>query len=207
MITKFRKTWFNTIKKYHASPLRYIYAENLDDICKAILEAEKENLQIRAVASGHSFNDIACSNAVMVDISRLCKILDTRPQFFPQPFSGNCYVEIEAGIDIHHLYKELDGRGCSMINMGGIDNQTVAGAIATGTHGSGLGLTAVSGFVRSMVLVASGARKFRIEPTKGISDPEKQNNLNRTSHSSKTMTIFMQHSLILAASELFTLMY
>jgi hypothetical protein len=61
--------------------------------------------------------------------------------------------------------------------MGGIDNQTVAGAIATGTHGSGLGLPAVSGFVHSMVLVASGGRKFRIERTNGISNPQLQKQL------------------------------
>src|SRR4029078_13697741 len=155
MITKFRKTWYNSVKKFHASPLKYIYAESLEDIVQAVKQAEAENLQIRAVGSGHSFNDIACSNAVMVDICRLNKILDERPVCFTQPCTGNCYVEIEAGINIHDLYKQLDYRELSMINMGGIDNQTVAGAIATGTHGSGLGLPAVSGFVHSMVLVAS----------------------------------------------------
>ena len=156
MKVQFRKTWYNTVKKFHADPFRYIYPENIDDICDAVRKAEEEKLPIRAVGSGHSFNDIACGNGLMIDISKLNKILDEKPGCFSQPCTGNCYVEVEAGINIHDLYKQLDDRELSIINMGGIDNQTVAGAIATGTHGSGLGLPAVSGFVRSMVLVASG---------------------------------------------------
>src|SRR5947207_3428621 len=136
MSIKFRKTWYNRIKKFHASPLRYVYAESLEEICDAVRKAEAENIPIRAVGSGHSFNDIACSNGVMVDICKLNRILDEDPVCFSQPCSGNCYVQIEAGINIHDLYKQLQYRELSMINMGGIDNQTVAGAIATGTHGS-----------------------------------------------------------------------
>ncbi len=55
--------------------------------------------------------------------------------------------------------------------MGGIDHQTLAGAIATGTHGSGIELPPIHGMVKSMVLVAGDGNTYRIEPTNGVSDP------------------------------------
>lgn len=71
------------------------------------------------------------------------------------------------------------GRG--LINMGAWDGQTIAGAVNTGTHGTGLELGAVSDAVRSVEIATvpearSGVpivQLFRIEPEDGITDREK----------------------------------
>lgn len=179
MITELRKKWRNTVNTFQADPIRYVYPESLEELVKAVQDAEADGLPIRPVGSGHSFSDIACGNGVMIDIKRLNRIFDTGEKCFSQPKNGNTYLELEAGIVIKDLYAELDKRKLSVVNMGGVYNQTAAGAIATGTHGTGLGLPAVSGMVRSMLLVASKGRKFRIEPANGISDPQKQQVLEK----------------------------
>ena len=51
------------------------------------------------------------------------------------PASG--LVRVEAGIRLHALSAELHARGLAMANMGDIDAQSLAGALATGTHGTG----------------------------------------------------------------------
>jgi hypothetical protein len=55
--------------------------------------------------------------------------------------------------------------------MGGSTVQSLAGAISTSTHGSGIGLGPFPEMVRSILLVATGGKVYRIEPTDGITDP------------------------------------
>ncbi len=170
MVIKLRKTWSNRIGKHKVRPLRYYLAQSLGDLKRAVKEAERIGVRLRAVGSGHSFNDVACSNGYLVDISQLNKPLELPAYLKPEHRERNL-VHIEAGIVIQDLNKVLWKMGYAMKNLGAIDEQTLAGAISTGTHGSGIGIPAISGFVESIVLVATGGKAYRIEPTNGISDP------------------------------------
>ena len=74
-----------------------------------------------------------------------------------------------------HLTDKLEARGQSMLNMGGYNGQTVAGALCTGTHGSGIGIPALYGVIASIWLVVlggDGQPELRIvEPSEGLTDP------------------------------------
>ena len=50
---------------------------------------------------------------------------------------GDGLVRVEAGIRLKALSRELHARGLAMPNLGDIDAQSLAGALATGTHGTG----------------------------------------------------------------------
>lgn len=172
MKVKLRKTWKNTIHHEKAQPVQFITAETPDELSGIIKDALQNGFTVKTVGSGHSFNDVACSNGYMVDISKMNKVLEL-PSFIKA--GGKELVQAEAGISIRQLNSELDKRGLSVVNLGGIDRQTLAGAIATATHGSGITLPAVHGMVRSMVLVAGDGKIYRIEPAGGISDPSLYN--------------------------------
>jgi FAD-linked oxidoreductase len=102
---------------------------------------------VKAVGSGHSFPDIACTTGVQVRLSRLRRVLACDPP--------SATVTVEAGLTVAGLCRELARRGLALENVGDVGYQTVAGAISTGTHGTGLrygglatqvaGLTLVSG--------------------------------------------------------------
>jgi len=83
--------------------------------------------RVKVVGSGHSFTDIACTDGVMVDMSKMRGVLAV---------DGN-EVTVQAGITIRELGEELRSRGLAMENQGDVDPQTLAGAIATATHGTG----------------------------------------------------------------------
>jgi FAD/FMN-containing dehydrogenase len=168
MKVRLRKTWKNTIRHEKAQPVQFITAENLTELSAIIINARQNGFTVKTVGSGHSFNDIACSNGYMVNISQMNKVLEL-PSFI-RP-AGKKLVQVEAGISIRQLNSELDKRNLSVVNLGGIDHQTLAGAIATATHGSGIDLPAIHGMVRSIVLVAGDGKTYRIEPVNGISDP------------------------------------
>ena len=67
------------------------------------------------------------------------------------PASG--LVRVEAGITLHRLSRELHLRGLALPNLGDIDAQSLAGAIATGTHGTGARLPNLSAQVEAVELV------------------------------------------------------
>src|SRR4051812_49832883 len=67
-------------------------------------------------------------------------------------------VRVQGGIRLHELGIELARRGLAMENLGDVDAQTLAGALATGTHGTGVGYRNLSSQVTGMRLVtAEGA--------------------------------------------------
>jgi L-gulono-1,4-lactone dehydrogenase len=82
---------------------------------------------VKVAGSGHSFTDIACTDGVMVDPSRMNRLLRVE---------GN-EVTVEAGITLRELGPALAERGLALENQGDVDAQTVAGAISTATHGTG----------------------------------------------------------------------
>ena len=170
MITKLRTTWENTIKKYSSQPLKYLIAESIDDISEAVKMAEADNVRLRAIGSGHSFSDVAITDGYLVDISRLCRILKLDKSRLKDPDSSDTLVYVEGGITIQEFNKKMEDQDLCVLNMGGIDEQTLAGAISTGTHGTGIDLPAFYGMVKAMVVVTHGGQIQWIEPTNGITE-------------------------------------
>lgn len=95
-----------------------------------ILDAHKGQ-SIRCIGRLHSWSQILDSPAVLLDLRNLKTVRIRRDD---QPKS----VEVGAGCQIKQLLKELAGqKQWTLPWVGFITEQTVAGAISTGTHGSG----------------------------------------------------------------------
>jgi len=166
-----RKRWQNTIGHDKVQPVQLVTAEEFNDLPTIIKAASEEKFKIRCAGSGHSFNDIACTHGFLVSIDKLNKILDLPAYIKPHEKQTKELVHVEAGITIREFNHSLDKLGLSIVNMGGTDHQTLAGAIATGTHGSGIDLPPIHGMVCSILLVSGSGDVYRIEPSNGISDP------------------------------------
>ena len=98
----------------------------------------------RALGSKHSFNGIADTGGELLDLSRLPSDLDIDRQ--------RGVVTVAASMRYGELAARLHQHGLALHNMGSLPDITVAGATATGTHGSGDRngnlATAVAGFER-----------------------------------------------------------
>ena len=101
--------------------------------------------QVKPAGAGHSFNDIACTDGVMVDLSGLNRVLSV---------DGD-QATVEAGITIRELGPALAQRGLALENQGDVDPQTVAGAISTATHGTGARFGNISSRVTGLRLVTA----------------------------------------------------
>lgn len=86
--------------------------------------------QIRVVASGHAWSDGICSADAVIDVGRIDHVRVVRN-------GRQTSVVVGAGCQIRHLLKELNRQELTLPSIGLISEQTIAGATATGTHGSG----------------------------------------------------------------------
>ena len=73
-------------------------------------------------------------------------------------------VTVLAGTPLHVLNDRLHGLGLALHNLGDIDRQTVAGAIATGTHGTGGRRASLSAQVAALELVTARRRVVHARP-------------------------------------------
>ncbi len=124
------------------------------ELCSSVLELAEELERARAldqtvkvVGSGHSFTDVACTDGRLIELSGLDRVLEVDVDA--------ARVTVEAGITIQQLNLELGLRGLALRNMGDIDRQTLAGAIATGTHGTGVTFGGLATFITGMELLTA----------------------------------------------------
>ncbi len=110
-----------------------------------LIEAIGRAGSVRVIGSGHSFTDIAATDGVQVSLRRIGRVLDV---------SGTS-VRVQGGIRLRELGVALAAHGLAMENLGDVDAQTLAGALATGTHGTGVGLRNLSSQIESMRIVTA----------------------------------------------------
>lgn len=112
-----------------------------------VRHAAVEGHRVKAMGSGHSFTPIAGTTGTLLRLDRLTRVLDH------DPATGR--VRVEAGITIRELNARLAALGLALPNLGDIDAQTLAGAISTGTHGTGARSHGISHAVVGVQLVTA----------------------------------------------------
>lgn len=120
-----------------------------DQLLALLRAAHREGRRVKVVGGGHSFTDIAATDGTLISLDRLQGL--TRVD----PVSG--LVSLLGGTRVWRISDALEPYGLALANMGDIDRQSIAGALATGTHGTGLGFTGYSGMLRSVrIALADG---------------------------------------------------
>jgi L-gulono-1,4-lactone dehydrogenase len=140
-----RRVWRNWAGTATATPARWCRPGTEAEICAAVKDAAPAGLTVRALGSGHSFTAAAATSGVALDLSAWTGIIaaDTRTGL----------VTARSGTTLRALNAELGGLGLAMANLGDIDAQTLAGALSTGTHGTGARLGGLATQVEALELV------------------------------------------------------
>ena len=122
-------TWRNWAGNVTATPARWATPRTDAEISAAITAAAADGLRVRALGSGHSFTPAAATDGLALDLSGWTGIVAA--------YTRTGVVTVRSGTTLRALNAALDGLGLAMANLGDIDAQTVAGALSTGTHGTG----------------------------------------------------------------------
>ncbi len=110
--------------------------------------------RVRVLGSGHSFNDIADTPADLVSVAGL----PVAPRI--DPAAGT--VTVAGGVRYGELAAHLDAQGYALHNLGSLPHISVAGAVATATHGSGAALGNLATAVEGIELVTAGGDLVRL---------------------------------------------
>jgi L-gulono-1,4-lactone dehydrogenase len=132
--------WQNWARQQRCAPAAIERPRDGDELA-ALVGGSRGPLKV--AGSGHSFSDIACTDGLMLDLSRMDRVLSVDGEI----------VTVEAGITLAGLGVELAERGLALENQGDIDRQALAGALATGTHGTGARFRNLSANVAALRLV------------------------------------------------------
>jgi L-gulonolactone oxidase len=111
--------------------------------------------RVKAIGAGHSFTAAASTDGVQLSLDGMSRVLDVDRE------RGR--VRVEAGIRLRALNEQLANAGLAMPNLGDIDRQSIAGAIATATHGTGLGLGNLATTVVGMEIVTGAGDVVRVD--------------------------------------------
>jgi L-gulono-1,4-lactone dehydrogenase len=136
--------WTNWAGEQVCAPERIARPASEEELVQVVAGAER----VRVAGTGHSFTDIACTDGVLVDLSRMDRVLAQEGGL----------VTVQAGITLHQLGAELAARGLALENQGDIDRQTLAGALATATHGTGARFRNLSSRVEAVRLVTAAGK-------------------------------------------------
>ena len=134
--------WRNWSGSQSSRPAAWLQPQDEADLARLVGRTQGE---IRVTGAGHSFTPLCATTGTLVSIDRLQGIAshDARTQ----------QADIWAGTRLHDLGEPLWACGQSLINQGDIDQQSLAGACGTGTHGTGRTLQSLSAQVRGVRLV------------------------------------------------------
>jgi FAD/FMN-containing dehydrogenase len=134
--------WQNWSGGVTSAPARIVSPSTEAELV-AILAAGDE--PVRVVGSGHSFTPLCATDGTLISLEGLTGVVAT------DPAAGT--ATIWAGTRLSDLGEPLLAAGLGLVTMGDIDRQTLAGAISTGTHGTGRTLGSLSTQVVGLRLV------------------------------------------------------
>ncbi|MEU2551582.1 FAD-binding protein [Streptomyces sp. NPDC013313] len=105
--------------------------------------------RVRVLGSGHSFNRIAepGRDGVLVSLAGLPPVIDVD--------TAARTVRVSGGVRYAELARTVHAHGLALPNMASLPHISVAGSVATGTHGSGVGNGPLATAVREVELVTA----------------------------------------------------
>lgn len=121
------QTWART---FSSLPELYIQPESLAEVQKVVNLARRCRRRLVTAGCGHSPSNITCTSSWLVNLDNFNRIISVDKE------TG--VVVMEGGIRLYTLCEELERHGLAMPNLGSINQQSISGAISTGTHGSSL---------------------------------------------------------------------
>jgi len=116
------------------------HPESIDELRSAMATGP-----IRMLGSRHSFNGIADTDGALVALDRMPRVIEIS--------EARDSVRVSGGLRYGDVAPALEQEGLQLENLASLPHISVAGAVATGTHGSGDGIGTLAAAVRAVTIV------------------------------------------------------
>jgi len=148
--THTQEQFHNWAQIHSCTAEKTFYPSTESQIIKIVKKAKKYNKKLKVCGSGHSPSDIAMCDSKedwMVHLSKYTGITKIDKNL----------VQIKGGTTLNEVNAFLEKKGKCLSSLGSISEQTISGAISTGTHGTGISYGNLCSMVEMMRIVdASG---------------------------------------------------
>ncbi len=148
-------TFTNWSRNVVTHPRRVEHPASTEEIVALLQIARSQALPVKAYGAAHSFTPIAATDGVLLRLDRMNRVLAH------DPATGR--VRVQAGISLRQLNPALLALGLALPNLGDVDPQSVAGAISTGTHGTGGRLHGIAAAVVGVQLVTANGEVVEVD--------------------------------------------
>jgi FAD-linked oxidoreductase len=145
--------WSNWSGSVICKPRQIVRPKDEVDLA-ACLRSTKDAM--RAVGSGLSISPLCATDGVLLELTRFSGLTGFDPE--------NNIATIGAATPLWEIASLLHPEGYALGNMGDNDRETLGGAVASGTHGSGWSLGSLSADVGSFNLVTTRGEVLRCAP-------------------------------------------
>jgi FAD-linked oxidoreductase len=150
-----RLPWRNWSGFQHCRPAQRLGPASEPELAALLRDARGV---IRPAGAGHSFSGLVPSDGALVFLDNLAGVVDVDAE--------SLQAEVWAGTRLAQLGPLLDARGQAMPNLPDIDYQTLGGALATSTHGTGALLGSLSSCVVGLTLATPGGELLECDATR-----------------------------------------
>jgi FAD-linked oxidoreductase len=141
--------WHNWSDSVRGTPRAVYLPRSIEELAQAMDRYSREGRHVRVVGDGHSFTPLAQTDDVLISLDNMQGVIAIDAE------RGT--ARVQAGTRLRLLGDQLLKRGLAQENLGDIDVQSIAGAISTGTHGTGIHFGSIATQVVGLTLVtASG---------------------------------------------------
>ncbi|MBT2494728.1 FAD-binding protein [Microbacterium sp. ISL-59] len=154
-MTRIGGSWQNWGRSASVRPVRVERPRSPEGVQRAVIAAVKHGLSVKAVGAGHSFTGIAVAPGVLLELDDLQGLVSAD--------AATGRVTLLAGTRLHRVPGLLAPYGLAMENLGDIDRQSIAGAISTGTHGTGARFGGLATQVVGITMVTAAGEFLRID--------------------------------------------
>ncbi|KAJ1758009.1 D-arabinono-1,4-lactone oxidase [Coemansia sp. RSA 1591] len=141
----------NWARTFSSQPAFYLAPTTDGEIQQIVRIARRYAMTVKAIGSGHSPSDIACTDSIMLNMDKMNRVLSCDQHART--------MTVEGGMRLHELHDVLKRHGLALSCVGSISDQSVAGAIATATHGTGAAYSDLSSVVVHLVLIDGTGRR------------------------------------------------
>jgi len=138
-------TWSNWAGNQRCAPASVERPTSDAELSAVVKRAAADGRRVKPVGAGHSFTDIAVTDGVQVRLDGYDRVLGLDREAKR--------ITVQSGISIAALNERLAAAGLAMPNMGDIAYQSIAGATATATHGTGVRFGNLSSRIVGMRLI------------------------------------------------------
>jgi len=154
-------SWTSWSREHTCTPEVLAHPSSVEEVVALVREAAAAGRTVRVAGAGHSFTPCVPTDGTLLVLDRMARVLHVDAD------AG--LVRVEAGITLNACSEALAAHGLAFENLGDIDVQSIAGATATGTHGTGARLRNLSSALHAVQLVTGDGEVVELDER---SDPD-----------------------------------